>query len=247
MISSRVKLEKNLVVNKKLQFVHVGKCGGSTVSKLLKVSSSVLDRYSLIYESHVDGVVIDAECDYLFCLRNPIDRALSAFEWRKKLVLDDALPSQVERFSGESKVLNSYGSLSNLAYSLYDSEGMLRQSVARDFDLIHHLRESISFYLDPLIRVLNPSNVLGIICQETLVSDCQEILGVDASLIFERRNENRSLSVSDLDATVLANLKRYLIRDYNCISQLWSIGLLDDKKFVLLMFGDLSLTASVLI
>ena len=225
-------------MNKKLQFVHVGKCGGSTVSKLLKVSSAVLDRYSFIYESHVDGVVIDAECDYLFCLRNPIDRALSAFEWRKKLVLDDAIPNQVDRFSGESQVLISYGSLSNLASSLYDSTGLLQQSVARDFDLIHHLRESISFYLDPLISVLNPSNVLGIICQETLAHDCQEILGVDASLIFERRNENRSLSVSDLDATVLANLKRYLNRDYCCISQLWSMGLLDDKKFALLMFGD---------
>ena len=84
----------------KLQFVHVGKCGGSTIAKLLKDSRKIAGRYSSVYESHVDGVVIDSECDYLFCLRNPVSRALSAFEWRKKLVLEDARPNQIHRFSG---------------------------------------------------------------------------------------------------------------------------------------------------
>ena len=73
---------------------------------------------------------------------------------------------------------------------------------------------------------------------ETLVSDCRQILDVDASSVFERRNENRSQSVSDLDPVVLVNLKRYLIQDYSCLSQLWSLGILDDEKFALLMFGD---------
>ena len=225
-------------MGKKLQFVHVGKCGGSTIAKLLNVSRVITDRYSSVYESHIDGVVIDSECDYLFCLRNPVARALSAFEWRKKLVLEDAHPNQVRRFSGEANVLKSYGSLSNLARSLYGPDGCLQQHVARDFNLVHHLRESISFYLNPLLGVLHPSNVLGVICQETLVEDCREILDVDASSVFERRNESRSLSVADLDPIVLINLKRYLNQDYSCLSRLWSLGLLDDKKFALLMFGD---------
>lgn len=233
-----VRLRENVILPKKLQFVHVGKSGGSTISKLLHVSPVVANRYSSVYESHVDGVVVDSECDYLFCLRNPIARALSAFEWRKKLVLNDAHPNQVNRFSGEARVLESYGSLNNLARSLYGSDGFLRQNVARDFDLIHHLRESISFYLNPLVGVLHRSNVLGVICQETLTQDCREILDVDASSVFERRNESRSLSVPDLDPVVLANLKRYLIQDYSCISQLWSLGVLDDKKFAMLMFGN---------
>ena len=226
------------ILNKRLQFIHVGKCGGSTIAKLLTVSRVVADQYSSVYESHVDGVVIDSECDYLFCLRNPVARALSAFEWRKKLVLDDARPNQVRRFSGEANVLKSYGSLSHLARTLYGPEGRLQQQVARDFNLVHHLRESISFYLNPLMDVLHSSKVLGVICQETLVEDCREILGVDASSVFERRNESRSLSVADLDSIVLVNLKRYLAQDYSCLSQLWSLGILDDKKFSLLMFGD---------
>ena len=225
-------------MSKKLQFVHVGKCGGSTIAKLLSVSRVVADRYSSVYESHVDGVVIDSECDYLFCLRNPVSRALSAFEWRKKLVLEDARPNQIHRFSGEANVLQSYGSLSNLARSLYGPDGCLQQHVARDFNLVHHLRESISFYLNPLMGVLDSSNVLGVICQEALVEDSREILNVDASSVFERRNESRSSSVADLDPIVLNNLKRYLSQDYSCLSQLWSLGILDDEKFALLMFGD---------
>ena len=120
---------------KKLQFVHVGKCGGSTIAKLLKDSRKL--RVGILgLESHVDGVVIDSECDYLFCLRNPVARALSAFEWRKKLVLEDAHPNQVQRFSGEANVLRSYGSLSNLVRSLYGPDGYLQQHVARDFNLV---------------------------------------------------------------------------------------------------------------
>ena len=234
----KVRPYENLILPKKLQFIHVGKCGGSTISKLLDVSPVLLNRYSSVYESHIGGVVIDSECDYLLCLRNPIARALSAFEWRKKLVLGDAHPNQVHRFSGEASVLESYGSLNNLARYLYSADGVLQQSVARDFELIHHLRESISFYLDPLVGVLHRTNVFGVICQETLVKDCREILNVDASSVFERRNESRSLSVSDLDPIVFVNLKRYLIQDYSCLSKLWSLGILDDKKFSLLMFGN---------
>ena len=81
-----VRLRENVILPKKLQFVHVGKCGGSTISKLLHVSPVVANRYSSVYESHVDGVVVDSECDYLFCLRNPIARALSAFEWQQLYV-----------------------------------------------------------------------------------------------------------------------------------------------------------------
>ena len=98
-------------LKRQLQFVHIGKCGGSTVEKLLSASSVVSEKYSSFFESHINGVVVDLNCDYLFCLRNPIDRAFSAFEWRKKLVIEEALPEQVRRFPGERRVLRQYQSL----------------------------------------------------------------------------------------------------------------------------------------
>ena len=84
-----------------LRFIHVGKCGGSTIEKLLYESPIVNRNYKQIIHSHVDGVTIDTNCDYLICLRNPISRAISAFEWRQKLVVSDPFPNQSRRFRGE--------------------------------------------------------------------------------------------------------------------------------------------------
>ncbi|MCB4389407.1 hypothetical protein FZZ90_05860 [Synechococcus sp. MU1617] len=214
-----------------MQFVHIGKCGGSTVAKLLSHSSVVSERYSSFFETHINGVVVDSSCDYLFCLRNPIDRAFSAFEWRKKLVIEEATPDQVRRFPGERKVLRHYQSLGRIARALYRSDGRLDQAVARDFHSVHHLRESISFYCQPLLGVLTSRNVLGVVCQEDLAADCSRILRVDASGLRERSNDSKHRIDQDLDAEAMNNLKRFLVEDYQCIAALWSLGALSDQQF----------------
>ena len=137
-------------MKRQLQFVHIGKCGGSTIEKILPESAVIKDKYSAFFESHVSGVVVDSSCDYLFCIRNPIDRAFSAFEWRKKLVLDDAFPDQVRRFPGERKILRKYLSLGSLARALYLPDGRLNQMVARDLGSVHHLRESMHMFCLPV-------------------------------------------------------------------------------------------------
>ena len=226
-------------MKRQLQFVHIGKCGGSTIFQLLLNSKLVQKKYSSFFESHIDGVEISNSCDYLICLRNPISRAFSAFEWRRNLVLKDACSGQQNRFPGEKRVLEKYSSLEVLAHGLYRDNGELDQAVARDFCLIHHLRESISFYLNPLLPVLSPANVFGVICQETLEADAGELLKADASQLFVRRNvEKRSIS-AHLDSLAIGNLRRFLTKDYQCISALWTLGVLEDKKFFRLM-GDVS-------
>ena len=231
-------------LKRQLQFVHIGKCGGSTVEKLLSASPVVSEKYSSFFESHINGVVVDPNCDYLFCLRNPIDRAFSAFEWRKKLVIDEALPEQVRRFSGERKVLRQYQSLGAMSRVLYRSDGRLNQAVARDFHCVHHLRESISFYCRPLLDVLTPSNIFGVVCQEELASDCGRLLGVDASGLKERSNESKRRIDQDLDAEAVNNLKRFLVEDYQCIAALWSLGALSDQQFWRVMSSSCEVPAS---
>ena len=174
---------------------------------------------------------MDSSCDYLFCLRNPINRAFSAFEWRRKLILEDALPDQVRRFPGERKVLRKYLSLGSMARSLYRSDGRLDQAVARDFRAVHHLRESISFYCNPLLGVLTSGNILGVVCQETLALDCTRLLGIDVSGVCARSNASKRRIEQDLDAIAVSNLKRFLVEDYQCVAALWSLGALSDKQF----------------
>ena len=201
-------------------------------------TSVIASRYKSIEEIHVNGAKIKSNCDYLICLRNPVDRALSAFEWRKKLVLIDAQADQVDRFIGEKSVLASYNTLDSLACSLYEKDNRLCQKAARDFALVHHLRESISFYISPLLPVLSSGNVLGVICQESLAEDCQRILGIDATTVNERKNNAKQQSLSDLSDQAVRNLKRFLADDYQCIVSLWSLGLLDDRQFAKLLFHE---------
>ena len=231
-------------MKRQLQFVHIGKCGGSTVEKLLNRSPVVRDQYCSFFESHINGVVVDSNCDYLFCLRNPIDRAFSAFEWRKKLVLEDALPDQVRRFPGEARILRQYKSLGSMARSLYRSHGRLNHAVARDYRSIHHLRESISFYCSPLLGVLTRHNILGVVCQEMLADDCARILAVDAAGLQERSNESKRRTDQDLDAEAVNNLKRFLVDDYQCLAALWSLGALSDQQFWRVMKSSCEVPAS---
>lgn len=215
----------------------MGKCGGSTIEKLLFSSPLIAQKYDSIAQSHVGGVSVDTNCDYLICIRNPISRAISAYEWRKKLVLLDPPPNQAKRFRGELEVLNHYSSFSDLAIKLYLPDLRLNEFVARDFQLIHHLRESISFYLKPLLSILNFSNVYGVICQENLTADCERLLGITPNGITERKNYSRRESPCTIGAIAEANLKKYLHDDYQCIATLWSSGLLSDKQFKSLMLG----------
>ena len=178
--------------NKLLRFIHVGKCGGSTIEKLLADSPLVSARYESVVESHVSGVSVDSNCDYLICLRNPISRAISAYEWRKKLVVSDPPPNQATRFRGEQDVLKAYVTFSDLASKLYHADASLNELAARDFQLIHHLRESISFYLKPLLPVLKYSNIYGVICQENLSAACDKLLGVFPNGLAERKKLSKT-------------------------------------------------------
>ena len=218
-------------MDRQLQFVHIGKCGGSTVLKLLSRSPLVSQKYSGFFETHINGVIPSKSFDYLFCIRNPIDRAFSAFEWRKKLVVLDADSTQLNRFPGEYDVLRKYDSLGDLSMNLYRENGSLNQQVAREFSLIHHLRESISFYCNPLLGVLTPGNIFGVVCQETLASDCKKLLGVGVSRVCERSNASKRRIEQDLDATAVSNLKRFFVEDYQCVTALWSLGALSDQRF----------------
>ena len=137
----------------------------------------------------------------------------------------------MRRFPGERKILRKYLSLGSLAQALYLPDGRLNQMVARDFGSVHHLRESISFYCRPMLGVLTPGNILGVVCQETLVADCNRLLGVDITGIRERSNASKRQIDQDLDAVAVKNLKRFLVDDYQCLAALWSFGALSDQQF----------------
>lgn len=220
---------------KTLHFIHIGKCGGSSLQEAIRLSPVVQNSYAKVLRSHVGGFKFVENCDYLIVIRNPIERAISAFSWRKKLVVHDEHPEQVVRFPGEREILNRYSSLERLAEALYFPEtGILNQLAARDFESIHHLRERISFYLNPLLPMLRRDNTLGIIVQERMNQDVKKILDVNLTSDF-KKNKDKLDSSRSMSSAAILNLKRYLAGDFKCITELWCLGCLDDEGYCLLM------------
>ena len=207
-----------------LNFIHIGKCGGRTVNVAIRESPTIQNEFARVWRTHVRRPIYKRNTRYLFVVRNPIDRAVSAFNWRQRMVSENG--SQRRRFAGELEALSNYESIENLAVELYDGAGRLRDPVARNFRSVHHLREGMSFYLEPLLPRMDASQVFGVLCQETLDEDIETLLGCRSTI---RANDNRSNRVA-LSQTARSNLGRFLSKDFECVARLCALAELPSAK-----------------
>lgn len=207
-----------MVINKRnLNYIHIGKCGGTTVKDALKNSSFVASRFDSIRVIHCKKPPIEPNSQYLIVLRNPISRAISAFNWRYYLVVETE--SQKNRFNGEWAVLQKYQSMENLANSLI-KETTIDLSVVSEWNKIHHLREGIHFYLDELLTSIKRDQIFQVIIQENLNSDVEKYLRTEVLKSYNvhgYNNQGDRLRISD---TGYQNLKAFLGPEYDCIKRL---------------------------
>ena len=85
-----------------LIYVHIVKCGGVTLENAIEDSPLVKDLFASVHKVHIRKPPILKNASYAIVVRNPIDRAISAFNWRYKLVVTDEL--QKHRFYGEYEI-----------------------------------------------------------------------------------------------------------------------------------------------
>jgi hypothetical protein len=205
---------------KKLYYIHIGKCGGTTLWRQIQSNKNFITKYDKIERIHIRKPPIDRTADYIIVIRNPTSRALSAFNWRYFLVVEDGC--QRNRFPGEYSVLRRYGNLNNLAEKLFTND-VLNTQVASDFECIHHLKENIHFYLGKIMKNIYDHQVLTVFAQESLDHDISTYLNVGNSLA-ENRFANQVPSYKlNLSTAAAHNLKRYLKKDYECIEELMKI------------------------
>lgn len=203
--------------NDSLIYIHIGKCGGMSLWDAINQSAVVRSQFSSISRVHIVKPPALRKAKYLVVIRNPVDRALSAFNWRYKLVVKDA--AQRGRFEGEYEVLSRYGTLNSLAESLY-SGGTLNPDVASDFCTIHHLKENISFYLSELLEEISPEQIYAVLVTEFLDEDIRRYLSVEPEV---RRNENKTLTNEErlcLSYSGRSNLRMLLAKDYAAVEKL---------------------------
>lgn len=82
-----------------LIYIHIGKCGGTSLFKTIQDSPVVARSFSRIDWVHIVTPAYRPEASYVVVLRNPVSRALSAFNWRYRLVVEEG--GQKTRFAGE--------------------------------------------------------------------------------------------------------------------------------------------------
>ncbi len=200
-----------------LVYIHIGKCGGASLNAAISDSQLLADEFRFIKRVHIEKPEFLPGAKYLIVLRNPISRVISAFNWRYRLVVEEA--SQDSRFSGEIDVLRKYGTLNALAENLYDG-GELSEVVAAEFRSVHHLKEDIAFYLSDLLERIDSEQIFAVLTQESLDSDIQAHLGVvNESRIHSNRPETDSEKLQ-LSQVARNNLKRFLSADYDAIRRL---------------------------
>jgi hypothetical protein len=201
--------------------IHIGKCGGSSLRKAILSSS----RYKDIEIVHIKKPIYKQDFNYYIVARDPIQRCISAFNWRYKLVVEEE--KQKNRFANEYEVLKKYENLNNLCEKLYnDNEEPNKESII-EFETIHHLKERISFYLSDFLKVCQKDQIKGVLMQETLAKDLETIFSIPSSVIGSEKRNNVP-SKSFLSPKAYQNLVRFLEADYHCLVTLYDYGLIQN-------------------
>jgi len=208
-------MQKNILI-------HIGKCGGSTCREAILNSEIIIDEVV-----HIHQPIIDQYAKYFIIARNPISKAVSAFNWRLNLVKSDA--QQKERFAGEHDILLRYSNINALAEALYFEDGTENIIAQGNFRSIHHLGESISFYLNDILKKISPDQIGGVLMQETLNEDLLSVFGV-STFLQERRHSNKTPPERMyMSENGIKNLRRFLKDDFTCLDILRSYGKINPK------------------
>lgn len=197
--------------------VHVGKCGGGSVR------TELTSRGIRFEEIHIKSFRVARRRSYLILLREPVSRIISAFNYRRKLLIEQEV--EQDRFPGELEVLLQYSTINDLAESLYDEQGSKNEEAFSDLYKLHHCYENIAFYfkevkLDDLIPL-----VKSVFFQENLNADFERVFRVSTTLSHEKKIGNSM--PTELTTKAQKNLIKALSADYEIIDKLVASQLID--------------------
>jgi hypothetical protein len=212
--------------------IHVGKCGGTTLKKAIRAT----EWNGAFAGVHVRRPPVRRDLKYYILVRNPVRRAISAFSWRYRLVVEE--DGQRGRFPGEYEALKKFGTLNSLAESLYSAGGAADIAAHREIRKIHHLREDIDFYLGDLLRFVEPGQIVEVLTQETLNDDILRIFNYENRL-REKHNaakpEDAAPETGALSGVAERNLRYFFRRDYDCLMRLYCMGKISKEAFAKLV------------
>lgn len=218
-----------------LKVVHIGKCGGSTVCDAINKSSLIKEKYKSIEIFHMRKPIYDENSDYLIIIRHPIERVISAFNWRYRLIIEEKTQFHKNKILREREVstFSEYKYLDQIADKLYLKNGAPNIQVFKKFKSIRHIKQNISFYLKQLLKSLNDEQIYGVIKQHNMDLDCKNLLG-DVTLATKKLNKSSDPNDPSLKLSQSSQnkLRRFFSKDFNCILSLRNLNAISDEDCI---------------
>jgi hypothetical protein len=198
--------------------IHVGKCGGATVSQELRAAGYDFEQIHLRRPCASPGKL------YVVLARDPVARFVSAFNWRKHLYRSAILPRNPctdgvssLRHRAEKELLHHFEDANTLAEELGASGPYEASAHAVLMGLIGHVTQGFHWYLGRLLEEIQPSQIAGVICTERLADDFERLFGFRPSIALNRPPGTSSTFVS---ASGRVNLVREFHFEYATLTRL---------------------------
>ena len=203
--------------------IHVGKTGGTSLGKGLR---EIRLKEKNIYRVHVRKPLYRKDLKYIFMIRHPVSRVISAFRFRYDLVVKN----KIKGLKGEYQVLLKYKTINNIACDLYLKNGELNKKVSKEIKSILHINQDISYYLENLLNKCKQNQIIGVLTQENLNQDIEKILNYKNN--FNERVMEGSNKDAYLSEKAFINLLRFLESDYQIIYKLFLLQKLEKTYFL---------------
>jgi hypothetical protein len=189
--------------------VHVGKCAGGTISRELSMAGFNFECV------HLRKPPLDCSFNYIILIRDPVERFVSAFCWRKHILSS--------RFKNEKAPFNR--DLSNLKNSMeleflshYQNANQLAEEIDPfhpnrglhgSLGLIHligHVPTGFSWYLGDLLEHPSRKKIIAAIAVESLPRDLDTVFGIKSIFKDKSNYPEKDHYLSDQARRNLADL-----------------------------------------
>lgn len=232
----------------KIEFIHIGKCGGTTIES----------KYDFV-SCHLRKPFFRKKIKYIIWIRNPIKRFVSAFNMQRDSVIEnvsninDIDSVTLENYTSPGYILRKkesgyvfskeldediafFKSANHLAESIYTNDENIKTKANNIMDdsFNTHINKGIGWYLynGEFIKKYN-ENILMIGRLEFMDEDINKlntILGVEDNSQCKRERENKSNSSKYLSKLAIKNLLEfYKETDYKALKVMEQYGFIDKE------------------
>ena len=207
----------------KYNFIHIGKCGGSSVVQFLKKNNiyhNKVHRTLIFNEKNRKINKLFSIKNYLILVRNPIARFVSAFNWTKELYKREKIPY---------KFTQEYKSANDFALDLFKKKVKKKKFKGKCYD---HFDKDINYYTKDILKLYNngQKNVknIKIIRTEYLEDDLNNYFKTNTKILHVHKNSNYDKYLSK---EAIYNIKLWYKKDYKCLFKMYEMDLISKKYY----------------